>query len=440
MGSHFKQEEPGKKAGRRAVVAVVLVVVVAVLAFVGIQLVLGSSEAPANDAGGDSEAAVSTAEDSSGDSSEGGNGSDELPFSIAGIDASADLLVAGTDSPAIELAGEWTFGGDYTVIGSFPIDATTVFGSSSSDPVNVSTYVASLIGSDGGVTALEDVQTGNDTIYEPQDGTGDASRIVWRSSALSYVPSTGIDDWRLQVWTQTTGEATVLGTAEELNGTSDTPMLDGEIVPTANATQAFFASMRSVDDSWVPTVLAYDLSGASEPVVVGEGSYPAATEGGALWAGDGTTSGSDALFQGLYSWDGTDSTKVFSLESDDGTWGISGVWATDERAVVCFSNSDTSKGCYIGIWSADFSGCVAWIYSAAPRAIGSMNANWLVWGSGSESDNAGMYAYKFETGELFFLGNAVGYSRPVIAEESDVVLLPESDGVNAIVFHVGTIS
>ena len=101
-----------------------------------------------------------------------------------------------------------------------------------------------------GATPLEERQIG-ETVYEPQDGTGSAQGAVWRSSVLSLSPTTGADDWRLQAWSAATGTVDTLGTARDLNGENDTPLLDGEIVPTENESNAFFASCVSagLDDA-----------------------------------------------------------------------------------------------------------------------------------------------------------------------------------------------
>ena len=141
-------------------------------------------------------------------------------------------------------------------------------------------------------------------------------------------------------------------------------MLDAEVVPTANAKNAFFASYRKEGENWVPSVLAYDLDAADQDAtVLGEGCYPAATTEGALWAGD-VASLDEALSYGtLYRWDGSESTPVFSVSSEGDTWSISGVWASDGYRAVSFSSSDATAGAYIGIWEGDFERCVAWLHA-----------------------------------------------------------------------------
>lgn len=116
----------------------------------------------------------------------------DLPFSVEGASLDASLVEASEAAQTAELAGEWTFGGDYALIGSFPIDAQTVFGSATDSPDDVTSYRAALIDPDG-ATYLEDAQT-EEPFFEPQDGTGSGERIVWRSSEISFLPASGLDN------------------------------------------------------------------------------------------------------------------------------------------------------------------------------------------------------------------------------------------------------
>jgi len=362
-----------------------------------------------------------------------------LPFSIEGVPSDATILDVseGTETSALE--GEWTFGGDYTKIGSFPIDSDTVFGSCTDNPDDLTSYVAALIMLNG-ATPLEERQIG-ETVYEPQDGTGSAQGAVWRSSVLSLSPTTGADDWRLQAWSAATGTVDTLGTARDLNGENDTPLLDGEIVPTENESNAFFASWYLNQGTWTPTVISYALNEVtSTPTLIDTGSYPAATDGGVIYAGSPAATESTTLYKALHTWDTSSSSTVFTVVSEGNDWGISGVWAYGDRRAVCLSSDKAADGCYIGFWDGSFSTNITWLHMASPSVVASMNESWLVWGSGSQADNAGMYAYNLESNAIEYLGSAIGYSRPVIASENNTVLVPESDGQGAVIFHVGTLS
>ena len=413
------------------IVAVVVVVCVVLMVHHGTAVENVSSSAQDTSTTGDATVVPITDDGSAGTAS--------LPFTVEGAPSDATVLDVSEGTTTATLGGEWMFGGDYAEIGSFPVDATTVFGSCTQNPDDLTSYTAALIHPDG-ATSIEGVQTG-ETVYEPQDGTGDQNEVVWRSSILSLVPTTGTDDWRLQAWDASTGAVTTLGSARDLNGEADTPLLDGEIVPTKNDTNAYFASWHLDDGAWTPAVLSYTLDGSSgTPAVIGQGSYPAATDTGALYAGSPDTSASTVLYGSLLAWDGSTSSTVFTVTSGEGNWGISGVWACGDRRAVCFSSDNADNGCYVGIWDGSFSTNSTWLHVASPSIVASMNESWLVWGSGSQSDNAGMYAYDFGSTAVKYLGSALGYSRPTIASESNTVLVPESDGQSAVTFHVGTLS
>lgn len=432
MPRHFTDDE-GTARHRRALIAALVAVLALACVGVGALLALHGGqqgeEAPVeepDDAVPEPETDDAPAEQPAAD----------LPFSLDGVDADAPLVEAVDAARTAELAGEWTFGGDYAQIGSYPLDGRTVFGSATDTPDDISSYRAALISPDG-VTYLEDRQTG-EAYFEPQDGTGTAERLVWRSSELTLLPASTSDNWRVQTWDAASGETVVLGSAELLNGTPDTPAVGGEVVPTCNETHAFFSSCLAEGDSWSPAVLAFDLSKSEQKgEVIGTGNYPAAIEGGALWASAQIQAGDGTLFGSLEQWDGGDSESVFSVTSDDGSWGISGVWASDGRRVVSFSSTDSSQGSYIGIWDEGFESCLAWVRTPSSRVIASVNEGWVVWGAGSELDNPGMYAFGFADGTVLDLGSSVGYSRPLIASDSNAVIVPECDGQNAAVFHVG---
>lgn len=426
MPRHFT-EEPQSGSRRGLVIGAVVGLA---LACVGIGLAFTLANPRQEGPGGDVDVPQQTVDDPAAEQTS------DLPFSLEGASLDATLIEASEASRPAELAGEWTFGGDYSQIGSWPIDGKTVFGSATDNPDDLLSYRAALITADN-VSYLEDSQTG-ETFFEPQAGTGTAERLVWRSSEITLVPSSGSDNWRVQTWDSTSGRSVVLGSAELLNGTSETPAIGGEVVPVCNDTHAFFSSCLSEGDGWSPAVIAFDLSEEEQRgEVIGAGNYPAAVEGGALWASGQLDDGDGTLYGALSRWDGSESTEIFSVASDEGVWGISGVWARGGHAAVCFSSVDGASGCYIGIWSEDFSRCEALIHAPSPSAVGSLNDRWFVWGAGSQAENAGMYALEISTSELLNLGSTSGYSRPCVAAEGDAVLVPHENGSSAVTFSVG---
>lgn len=435
MARHF-DEGTDKRSGVRPLAVVAIVLLCAVVCAGAYVLLSGrpSEEAPEPE----TPIVSGQEEDPQGEGETPSVDESGLPFSLDGVDLPGEAVEVSGEAQEASVSGEWTFGGDYANIGSFPIDGQTVFGSSSNTPDDLSSYVASLIGPSG-FTALESAG-GSDVVFEPQDGTGDADRVVWRSTELTFQPVQGEDNWRLHAWDAASGTSRVLGTAEALNGTDKTPLLDGEVVPTANDEYALYASNVKDGDGWVASVLAYDLAQeGGEPVVVGEGCYPAAVDGGAYWAGDGSVTEEGTFYQTLYRWDGSESSKVFSVASESGTWGVTGVWACGDSQVVCLSSNDPAAGAYIGVWTGDFGTCAALLHVASSTVVGSVNANWFVWGSGSQAENTQMYALRIADGEVCLLGDAVGYSRPQIARDCDAVLIPVSDGVSAASFRVGVL-
>lgn len=426
MPRHFT-EKPQSNSRKILVIGSVVVLVLACVG-IGLAITLASprQEGPSRDV----EVPQQTIDDPAPEQTPG------LPFSLEGTSLDATLIEASEVSRSAELVGEWTFGGDYSQIGSLPIDGKTVFGSATDNPDDLSSYRAALITADG-VSYLEDSQAG-ETFFEPQDGSGNSDRLVWRSSEITLVPSSGTDNWRVQTWDSASGRSVVLGSAELLNGTPETPAIGGEVVPVCNDAQAFFSSCLSEGDGWSPAVIAFDLSEEEQRgEVIGSGNYPAAVEGGALWASGQLDDGDGTLYDALSRWDGSESTEIFSVVSNEGVWGISGVWARGGHAAVCFSSVDGASGCYIGIWSEDFSRCEALIHAPSPSVVGSLNDRWFVWGAGSQAENADMYALEISTGELLGLGSTSGYSRPCVAAEGDAVLVPHENGSSAVTFSVG---
>ena len=359
---------------------------------------------------------------------------DGMPFSLDGVPSEGDVLQAqGTQDPTA-LGSEWSFGGDYTQIGSFPIDQSTVFGSAAEDANDVTSYVAALITANE-MTELEQRQDpSSERFFEPQDGSGSADLIVWRCSELSNLPTTGTDNWQLRTWDAASGQTRVIASAQQLNGRTDTPMLDAEVVPTTDGSHVFFASMHLEQDSWEPVVLSCELDGSSQPQILGQGNYPAAMGKGALWAC--SEDSQTGLCTQLMRWDSTTSSRVFSVVSD-GYWGISGVWARGGITAVGFSSTDAAQGSYVGTWQDDFSNLVCWLYTYAPRVVGGINDSWFVWGVGSEADNADMFALNYGSKQILFLGNAAGYSRPSIARDTNAVMVPVVHGSDAVRFRVG---
>ena len=433
------------KGGRQAAVkrpswglvaaGAVAVVAIALVAFI---LVLGKrpSTEPSSPATTTQAGTVATSEPSATTAT---SSNPSLPFSVSGVDASAEVTEVGS-APAATLSGEWTFGGDYAEIGSAPVDAQTVFGSASGTPDDVSSYAAALIKSDGTWTPLETPEkpTGM-SFYEPQDGTTHVSGIVWRGSVSNNLPQAGTDNWVVRSWDRATGQARTLATAEALNGTKETPTAPGDVVPTANDANAYFASAtKDASGSWKLSVIALPLDGSGARVLA-DGNYPAAVEDGVLYAANPVNDGAREAPRYARVARSADSgnSEVLSVSSD-GNWGITGLWAAGDKRVVCVSSGDASQGSYLGVWSEDFAKSVAWLRVPTAAVTASVNGSWFVWGAGSQDANSDMYAYRFSDGKLVTLGEAPGYSRPAIAADNDTVIVPVvHDATSPVSFRVG---
>lgn len=391
--------------------------------------VAGCNTAPANELASDDARVASDKADVAT------SASDSMPFSLSGVPCEGDVIQASRGEAEAALANEWTFGGDYAQIGSFPIDEKTVFGSATQTPDDVTSYAAALIGPDGYDLLLEEPLL-EEPCFEPQDGTGTADLLVWRCAELLNVPSAGTDNWQLRAWDASSRTTRVICSAEDLNGTRQTPLLDAEVVPVTDGKCAYFATNLLTDGTWEPSVICCDLDGSGQPVVIGSGAYPAAVEGGVLWAALGEDD--DTLCTLLRRWDGQQSQDVFALDSD-GHWGISGVWACGDMRAIALSATDSAQGSYVGIWRGDFEALVCWVATDSPRVIGSLNQSWFVWGAGSESHNTEMFALNLGSCEVTYLGDAPGYSRPTVAQECDAVMVPVTHGADAVTFRVGTL-
>ena len=382
-----------------------------------------------------------------------------LPFSVDGVPADGDVVEVTEGTQPASLGDSWTFGGDFSQIGSFPVSANTVFGSSTTNPDDLRAYYAAFINrgenagdaesngvNDQSATVQNidhDAQSG--TFYEPQDGTGDANRVVWRSSTMNTVAQNNVDNWRLQTWNKTDGKSITLGTAKDLNGRDDTPPTYGEVVPTFNQRNAYFAANVFKNNVWQESILQYSLdssggSNTDEPRIVALGNFPAAVDNGVFFATDAAQKNDFRAYSTLKHDNGTQATTIFIVHSNTNTWGIAGVWAHGAYRAVAFSDGTQQSGNYIGLWADDFKTNLGWIHVKSASVVASMNNDWIVWGSGSQADNAGMYAFNWKRSEVEYLGAVQGYSRPTIASDSNTVMVPKFDGTTkAVTFTIGTL-
>ena len=361
-----------------------------------------------------------------------------LPFAIEGVASDADVVEVVGCAEEASLEDAWLFGGDFADIGSFPLDGETVFGSHSDDVDDVASYGAALVG-ENGVVMLERPSDDPLRYYEPQDGSGDAKRVVWRSSLMGEASQMLADDWRIQVWDAETGSVRTLGTARDIDDQA-TFQAYGDVVPTMNAENAYFSTAMRDGDGWRAIVVSGGLSGLGFGIVA-EGGYPAAVDEGVLFATGSAAAGNPLCFSGVSLLSDTGETALLSIAPGESMWSVSGIWAHGDRYAVAFSSDDGEAGSYIGVWDDAFATSLAWLHTDAPTVVASMNEDWFVWGSGSQAEHAEMYAFNMNDGRVALLGIAPGYSRPSIAQGSNAVMLPVYTGPSDPVgFEVGMLS
>lgn len=359
---------------------------------------------------------------------------DGLPFGVRGLGASApvdlpDAVTASTSSPL------WSFGGDYSLIGSFPLDTTTVFGSTTSTPDDVASSVPALITATGARTWDGWDEAMGDVYLEPQDATGDDDLIVMRATPIDEgtLGASRVDDWVLFALRTDLSDVTRLCAASDLNPGGDTPVLDADIVPMLVGDRVVFASLTQGEDgdSWTPVVLTCPVGGG-DPVVVGSGLFPAVT-------------GKQILYGALAS-DGASVTRVVAegeedeslaeVEPGDGSWSVTGLWAAQSHRALAVSG-DGDSGTYLATWDEDRPEAAQWWHVPSATLVASANADRLVFGAGSQSEHAQMYAYSWGEDTPELLGECPGGARPQTAPSGGAVLVPRlDDGAAAFAYDV----
>ena len=365
-----------------------------------------------------------------------------LPFSLSGIEFNAPVIAVSEGSSWLPLNNTWSFGGDFSLIGSFPLDESKVFGSLSKTPKDLESYSPAII-QDGSVVSLTPHSNLIDgDYYEPQDGYGTDEFIVWRSGELAHSIDGVNDNWALQAYDSTNEKCITIDTSYQLNGTKETPRLPGEIVPTFNNEHICFASNVLIDGEWIPQIIVYDREEDYSRHLLAYGNYPCASKSQILYAG---YSREELLYNQLIGWDGETTEEIFSID-ESGSWSISGIWSSPSVMAVSISEDSSltnceEKGTYIGFWNKSSMKPLIWIHVHSPSVLGSINDNWFVWGSGSQNKYAGMYGLNLNTNNVYLLGETKGYSRPKIAVNSNAVLLPVlKDGLNAVQFDLGELA
>lgn len=375
-----------------------------------------------------------TAAPSTSDSTAG-----QLPFAVDGLGTAGTVTAVSVSAPAAEARALWTFGGDYSRIGSLPLDATTVFGSESDDPDSLMSYSGALL-TEGSFTRLTPKvpATADPTTYrEPQDGTATAHRIVWRAASVGTDEnSSAIDDWEVWGYDRSAGgEAVRLASASALNGTDQTPA-GPEVLPTSNDDAVYFASNvkdSAASEGWTRHVLQLGTSSESDPVDLATGDYPAAVDGGVLYAAPDQDGALTALVER------GSASSARTLVTLAGSWSITGVWANGDHRALAVGTSQGGGGSYLALWADGEEDDAVWLHVPSSRVIGSPSAARFAWGGGSDGEATDMFVVDWDGGGVARLGSATGYARPALSPDGDVVLVPATDGNSPVTWTVASL-
>ncbi|NDR52592.1 hypothetical protein [Actinomyces sp. 565] len=365
-----------------------------------------------------------------------------LPFSLVGQPVTTTPIEVAQTAQAAVLSTEWGFGGDYSEIGVLPLSGAEVFGSVSANPNALMSYAAAVLTPAGPerLTPAPPAIVDPEEYFEPQDGSATDDWIVWRAATVDVESeaSSVIDNWQLWAYRRTGGqEAELIGSAQELNGTTQTPTGPFEVVPTTDGTSVYWASAVAVGEAWERQVLRFALDGAEDHTVVATGDLPAAVDGGVLFAQPDAQGALTTLTQ----WEQATGTaqEVMSISSADSSWQVTGVWAAGNHRAVAVSSATAEAGTYIGLWNSDQQAPQTWLHTPSAIIIGSAGTARFAWGSGSNGEETGMYAVAWDGTGLIRLGEAAGYSRPALSPDGATVLLPSSDGINPVSWTVASL-
>lgn len=369
-------------------------------------------------------------------SSSTASAADRLPFAVDGLGTAGTVTTVSGSVPAADARSLWTFGGDYSRIGSLPLDATTVFGSESDHPDSLMSYSAALLTKDSFTRLTPKVPaTADPTTYrEPQDGTATAHRIVWRAASVGTDEnSSAIDDWEVWGYDRSAGgEAVRLASASALNGTDQTPA-GPEVLPTSNDDAVYFASNvkdSAASEGWTRHVLQLGTSSGSDPVDLAAGDYPAAVDGGVLYAAPDHDGALTTLVER------TGASSVRTLVTLSGSWTISGVWANGVHRALAVGTSQGGDGSYLALWADGEEDDAVWLHVPSSRVIGSASAARFAWGGGSDGEATDMFVVDWDGGGVARLGSATGYARPALSPDGAVVLVPATDGNSPVTWTV----
>ena len=370
-----------------------------------------------------------------------------LPFEIVAMHASDQpcVLSPSGQSQAASVEEKWTLGGDFRQIPSLPIDASQVFGSSTNDPNDLYSYKPAILTPQGARDLSADLLREDGNYVEPLDGTQNGPLITFLGRQVSS-SSTGdhqednvFSPWTIYSWNMDEQRLHTVMTWSDLPAHS--PRSAGELPPVSDGTHAFYGAKASTDHGDFSLIIAQGLDDSKrsdKPQILLFGAYPATSQQGLSVV---ATPKDSPLPSRVVTLSGTDFSAVtthFDLKSQD--YRVGGLYGAGDHHAVLVTPSATSSAAssYLGVWdsrSTDYP--TQWIMLDSRTPWVSIGEEAIVWGAGSQANNAQMYLRSWKTGQITRLGETPGYSRPVVAAQGRAVLIPSLTATGAIEWKLG---
>ena len=370
-----------------------------------------------------------------------------LPFEIIAMHASDHpcALSPSGQTQAASVEEKWALGGDFRQIPSLPIDGSQVFGSSTNDPNDLYSYKPAILTPQGARDLSADLLREDGNYVEPLDGTQNGpwiaflGRQVSSSSTGDHQEDNVFAPWTIYSWNMNEQRLRTVMTWSDLPAHS--PRSAGELPPVSDGTHAFYGAKASTDHGDFSLVVAQGLDDSTrsdKPQILLFGAYPATSQQGLSVV---ATPKNSPLPSRVVTLSGTDFSAVtthFDLKSQD--YRVGGLYGAGDHHAVLVTPSATSStaSSYLGIWNdrtTDYP--TQWIMVDSRTPWVSIGEEAIVWGAGSQANNAQMYLRSWETGQITRLGETPGYSRPVVAAQGRAVLIPSLTATGAIEWKLG---
>lgn len=370
-----------------------------------------------------------------------------LPFDLVAMHASAQPceLAPSGQTQAASVDEKWPLGGDFRQIPSLPIDNSQVFGSSTHDPNDLYSYKPAILTPQGARYLSADLLREDGNYVEPLDGTQNGpwitflGRQVSSSSTGDHQEDNVFAPWTVFSWNLNEQRLRTVMTWSDLPAHS--PRSAGELPPVSDGTHAFYGAKASTDHGDFSLIVAQGLDDSrrsDKPQVLLFGAYPAVSYQGLSVVATTKDSSLPSRVVTLSGDDFSAATTHFDLKSQD--YRISGLYAAGNHHAVLVTPSRTSStaSSYLGIWNdrtTDYP--TQWIMLDSRTPWVSIGEEAIVWGAGSQANNAQMFLRPWETGQIARLGETLGYSRPVVAARGHTVMIPRANSQGGIQWSIG---